>query len=117
MGQVVGPDRGAGVSGLEVDGDADVAGRQVDGGGVGGGGGLAADPDAVHRDVEVGRVEGGAGRPDAGQDPTPVGVVAVDRGLEQVAARDRAADLDGVVLGRGVQDRDRDLVVGTLGVG
>ena len=48
-----------------------------------------ADPDAVHRDVEVGGVEGGPRRADAGEDAAPVGVVAEDRGLEQVAAGDR----------------------------
>ena len=56
------------------------------------------------------------GGADAGQHPAPVGVVAEDRGLEQVAAGDAAADLDGVVLGGGVERGDRDLVVGALGV-
>ena len=59
MGEVVGPDGGAGVAGLEVDGHADLAAGEVDRGGVLGGCGLAAHPDAVHRDVEVGGVERG----------------------------------------------------------
>ena len=59
-----------------------------------------ADPHAVDRDVEPVRVEGGPGGADRGEHPAPVGVVAEDGALEQVVAGDRAADLDGVVLGR-----------------
>ena len=64
--------------------------------------------------VGLERRVGGA---DGGQHPAPVGVLAVDRALEQVAAGDRAADLDGVVLGRGADDLDRDVLGRALGVG
>ncbi len=58
-------------------------------------GALAAHPHAVDRDVEGVRLEGGARWcPTGGQDPTPVGVLAVDGALEQVAAGQRPSDLD-----------------------
>src|SRR4051812_7801070 len=92
--EVVRPHRGPGLARLEVDGHADLALLQVDAGGVLGRGGGAADPHAVHRHVEVGGVEGRVGGADGGEHPAPVRVLAVDRGLEQRAAGDRAADLD-----------------------
>ena len=75
-----------------------------------------ADLDAVERDVEVERVERGGGGADGGQDPAPVRVAAEHGALEQVAARDRAADLDGVGLRGGADHLDRDVVLGPLGV-
>ena len=50
-------------------------------------------------DVDVVRVELGIRRADRREHAAPVGVVAEDRGLEEVVARDRATDLDGVVFG------------------
>ena len=116
VGEVVGPDRGPLGPGLEVDRHADLARLEVDRRGVGVRGGLLADPDAVDRDVEVGGVEGRVRGADGGEHAAPVGVVAEHRGLEEVAAGDAARDLDGLVLGGGVEGGDGDLVVGALGV-
>ena len=54
---------------------------------------------------------------DRGEHPAPVGVLAVDRALEQVAAGDGPGDLDRVVLGRRADDLDRDVLGRALGVG
>ena len=71
---------------------------QVDLGAVLGRGAVAADPDAVERDRELLGLEGGVGGADRGQHPAPVGVLAVDGALEQVAAGHRPADRHGVGL-------------------
>ena len=98
MGQVVGPDRGVGVAGLEVDSDGDRARGQVDGGRVGGRGGLTADPDAVHRDVEVGGAEGGrCGAREAGQVGTP--------GFDVARVGEHDQDRRRGVEGEGAQDQ------------
>ncbi len=116
VGEVVGPDGGPFDAGLQVDGDADLAAAQVDQRAVLGRRGVAADPDAVDGDVEVGRVERGGGGADGGEDAAPVRVLAEDGRLEQGGPGDAAADLDGVVLGVGAEDRDDDVVLGALGV-
>ena len=71
---------------------------------------VLADPDAVDGDVEPVGLEGGVGGADRGQHPAPVGVLAVDGALEEVVAGDGAADLDGVVLGGGVDHLDPDVL-------
>ena len=76
-----------------------------------------ADPHAVDRDVDLVRLERGRRRADRGEDPAPVGVVAEERGLDQVVAGDRPADLDRVVLAGRAGDLDRDVLRGALGVG
>src|SRR5690606_12603647 len=76
-----------------------------------------ADAHAVEPHVDVVRVEGGIGGADGGEHPSPVRVVAEDRGLEQVVPCDRAADGDRVVFAGGVDDLDADVVAGALGVG
>jgi hypothetical protein len=55
--------------------------------------------------------------PIAAEDPAPVRVVAEERRLDQVAAGDRAADLDRVVLVGRAGTVDRDVLRGPLGVG
>src|SRR5690606_18684882 len=92
----------------------------VDLGAVAVGAAAAAHLHAVDGDGEVLDGEGGdglghaAGRRD---DPAPVGVVAEDRGLDQVGAGDLAGHGLGGVLGGGGADHDVHVVAGALGVG
>ena len=120
VGQVVGPDGGASASpALRSTIDVHLAAGEVDQRR-----GPRPAPPARQTQTpfiatsSVGGVEGGRGGADRGEHPAPVGVVAEDRALEQVAAGDAAGDLDGVVLGRPRRRTvDRDVVVGALGVG
>ena len=81
---------------------------QVDLGPVLGRGAVPADPDAVESDREVLRLEGGVGGADRAQDPAPVGVLAVDGALEQVAAGHRPGDRHRVVDRGRAGDGHRD---------
>ena len=78
---------------------------------------VSADLHAVEGDVDAVRLEVSAGGADRREHPAPVGVLAEDRALEEVAAGDRSAHLDRVVLRRCVLHLDGDGVRGTLGVG
>src|SRR5882757_10306863 len=115
MGEVVGPDRGGVLAGVQLDTDVHSSAGQVDELARVAGRALAADGDAVDGDVQVVRVEGSARRTDGGEDASPVGVVAEQRALEQVVPGDGSSDLDCVVVVRGAADLDRDLLGGALG--
>src|SRR5439155_23206142 len=115
--QVVGPDRGGGVAGVQVHGDGDVAAGEVDLGAVLGGGAGPADPYAVHRHVELVGFEAGAGGADGGEHAAPVGVVAVQGAFEQVVAGDRAADPHRVVLAGRAEDLDGDILCAPVRLG
>src|SRR5690606_27514987 len=67
--------------------------------------------------VDAVGVERGVGGADRGEDPPPVGVVAEQRGLDQVVAGHGPADRDRVVLAGGAGDLDRHPLGGALGVG
>ena len=90
---------------------------EVDVGRVGRGRGPSADPDAVHRHVEVGGVEDRVGGADRGQHPAQLGSLPNTAALKRALRATLRPTVDGVVLAGGAADRDRDLVVGALGVG
>ena len=98
-------------AGVQVDDDGDRPAGQVDA--------LArSSPIAPPRQTQTpliatstwSALERGVGGADRGQHPAPVGVVAEQRGLEQVVAGARPADVDRVVLAGGVRTVDRDVL-------
>src|ERR1035437_9848306 len=111
MGEVVGPDRRLLGAGVEVDGDVYLARAQVDQRPVRADRAARADHHAVERHVELLGLEGGLRRTDRRDHATPVRVVAGDRALEQVRARDGSGDLERVVLGRSTLYVDGNLVL------
>src|SRR5690606_11581020 len=114
--QVVGPDRRRFPARLEVDGHGHRAVGEVDG--IPGFARFTApaDPYTVEGDVQCSRLERGLGGSHRGEDASPVRVLAVYSGLEQVASGDRPSHGERVVLRGGVDHLDGDVVFGTLRV-
>src|SRR5690606_12155285 len=119
--EVVGPHRDGGLARVQVDVDADFAcGDQVDACAVLTHTAATADRDAVDGDVDGVRLERshlGRDGTGGGEDPAPVGVVSVDRRLDEVGAGDGTGDGERGVLGGGAGDGDGDVVGGAFGVG
>ncbi|SIJ87190.1 Uncharacterised protein [Mycobacteroides abscessus subsp. abscessus] len=100
---------------MEVDDDVDLAAEDHLGG-VGVRSRGSADLGAVDRDVDRRRVEVRRGGPDLGDDATPVGVLAEDRGLEEVRPGHRPGDGNRIGFGGRPLGGDGDVVVGAFGV-
>src|SRR5262249_19125830 len=92
-GEGVGPGCGRLVPRVQVDKHVDLPAGQVDLVRVVTGRAALANPHAVHRDVDLVRIERGGGGTNRGEDPAPVRVVAEERALDQVVAGDRPGDL------------------------
>src|SRR4029453_7158984 len=100
--EIVGPDGGGVAAAVQIDLDMHLLPTQIDEFASVADGAVSADLPAVESDVDWSWLEAGGRGSNRRQHSSPVGVLAEDSALEEVASRDRTTDLHRILLRRRV---------------